>query len=291
MKSASAHAMDASPAGSGVGRKLGHVVGQRALGSMTLVSVRIPGWVEAKPGQFALLQAAESLCFLGRPMSVCGQSGETVSFLIAPIGKGTRELCDLAEGRAVWVLGPLGNGFDLEQLTDGHRRVVLVGGGVGIAPLPLVVAGLAELTKARGSAGGTGNEVLVLAGFRDARQARGGEVLAEAVQLAWTTGLSCVYEKVLEDGSDGPALRVSDLLVRHLRPGDRVAVCGPDAMSRAVWPICSSTQEVRAWFSLETNMACGVGSCHGCVVGLADGSYARVCREGPVFAGEVVFGG
>jgi dihydroorotate dehydrogenase electron transfer subunit len=273
-------------------RSLARVVGIDTLGSMTRVRVHVPGWAEARPGQFALLQAEGSDCFLARALSICGQSGEVVSFLVAPIGKGTRELCGLADQGAVFVLGPLGNGFDLESLTGGSGRVVMVGGGVGIAPLPLL---LSELTKRSKAAEREGSEhrveVLILAGFRDSEQAVGGAVLAEAASLASDQGVTCDYQNVVEDGSCGPAARVTDLLARNIRPGDRVAVCGPEAMSRAVWQLCSPVRDVNVWFSLETNMACGVGSCHGCVIALADGSYSRVCREGPVFAGEVAFGG
>jgi dihydroorotate dehydrogenase electron transfer subunit len=270
-------------AGANTCRSLGRLDRREALGGLMRVDVVVPGWRAAKPGQFALLQAGGSDCFLGRALSICGQSGETVSFLVAPIGKGTRELCGLAEQSPVWVLGPLGNGFDVEALTAGPGRLLLVGGGVGIAPFPLLIDTLAD--------GGQKLEVVVLAGFRDADQARGGAELERAVLRASEAGLNCRYEKVVEDGSTGPAERVTDLLSRHLRPGDRVAVCGPDAMAKAVWQLCATAGVVGVWFSLETNMACGVGSCHGCVVALADGSYARVCREGPVFAGLEVFGG
>jgi dihydroorotate dehydrogenase electron transfer subunit len=275
----------------GTCRSLGRVSGRVPLGSMTRLDILVPGWRAAKPGQFALLQAVGSACFLGRALSVCSQSDETVSFLVAPIGTGTRELCGLADGSTVWVLGPLGNGFDLAELTKGAGRLLLVGGGVGIAPFPLLVEELAGGPEGAARDGrGPEQDVLVLAGFRDSEQAGGGEVLAQAVARASKRGLACVYEKVLEDGSAGPTERVTDLLARNLRPGDRVAVCGPDAMARAVWQACSAVSDVSVWFSLETNMACGVGSCHGCVIALTDGSYTRVCREGPVFAGREVFG-
>jgi dihydroorotate dehydrogenase electron transfer subunit len=276
----------------GTCRIMGRVASVQALGGMTRLSVRVPGWAGARPGQFALLQAEASDCFLGRAFSICASSSGLVSFLVAPIGKGTRELCDLVENSGVWVLGPLGNGFDMQELAAGRGRVVLVGGGVGIAPFPLLIEELAKRPElAAGESGDANPGVLVLAGFRDQVQARGAAVIAEAVANATRVGLSCVHETVVEDGSVGPAERVTDLLARHLQPGDRLAVCGPEEMSKAVWQICSSVADVRVWFSLEANMACGVGSCHGCVVSLADGSYARVCREGPVFAGEAVFGG
>jgi hypothetical protein len=154
-----------------------------ALGGMTRLSLHVPGWTEARPGQFALLQAEGSHCFLARALSICSQSGETVSFLVAPIGEGTRELCGLTVDSAVWVLGPLGNGFDLESLAEGPGRTVLVGGGVGIAPFPLLVAKLAERAESAGRACCEPQaSLLVLAGFRDSEQAIGGEVLAESVR-------------------------------------------------------------------------------------------------------------
>jgi NAD(P)H-flavin reductase len=236
---------------------------------------------------------------------VSSQKGGKVSFVVAPIGEGTRELCALEKGAAVWVLGPLGNGYDLGRLTEGPGRVMIVGGGVGLAPFPLLLDDLVQHGDAGAvgsSAGPTGShgvgaeaapsrEVVVLLGFRDAGQAEGAQWLEEALARAEKAGWEVTLETATEDGSSGFDGKVTDLLRRHLRPGDRLAVCGPEAMAREVWRICKSTDDVRAWFSLEANMACGVGSCHGCVVTLMDGLPARVCREGPVFAGEEMFGG
>ncbi len=272
-------------------RRLGTVTGARVIGTMVHLEVQVPEWKKAGPGQFALLQAEDSDCFLGRALSISDQSGEMVSFLVAPLGKGTRELCSLTAGSGVWVVGPLGNGFDVDAIAAGAERVLLVGGGAGIAPFPLLVKELVKCEEpASRGAGGGRPDIVVLAGFRDAGQAMCGNTLAESVSLAGASGATCSYEAVMEDESAGPAERASDLLERTLRSGDHVVVCGPEAMARAVWDVCRPVPEVRVWFSLETNMACGVGSCHGCVIELADGSYARVCREGPVFSGEEVFG-
>jgi dihydroorotate dehydrogenase electron transfer subunit len=112
----------------------------------------------------------------------------------------------------------------------------------------------------------------------------------EAAARLGEAGLRCRLEVATEDGSRGPAEKVTDLLARHLRPGDRVVACGPEAMAKAVWQVCRAVPDVCSWFSLEAGMACGVGSCHGCAITLADGSYARVCHDGPVFGGVEVFG-
>lgn len=273
-------------------RLLGVVESNDRLGTMRLLRVRAPGWSQARPGQFVLLQAEDSRCFLGRAVSVCDQSGEDVWLLIAPVGKGTLELCSLSAGQRVWVLGPLGNGFDVQALVAGAKRVLLVGGGAGVAPFPLLVSELAKhIDAARRDAGVETPSVSVLAGFRDSEQALSCRPVVESVSRAEATAVSCRYEEAVEDGSAGQAERVSDLLARNLESGDHLAVCGPEAMAKAVWDVCCRVPGVEVWFSLETGMACGVGSCHGCVVPLADGSYARVCKEGPVFTGEEVFGG
>jgi len=82
---------------------------------------------------------------------------------------------------------------------------------------------------------------------------------------------------------------VTDLLAAELQAGDLVVVCGAHAMCAAVWEVCTAVEGARPWFSLEAGMACGVGSCQGCVIALADGTLAKVCRRGPVFAGDEVF--
>ncbi len=279
----------------------GRVEERRLLGSSIWLTVQVGGWPGARPGQFALLQAEPSACFLARPLSVAREDGERVSFLIAPVGAGTRELSGLSVGDELWVLGPLGNGFPMDIMLgapapgpgpDGggagfdRRRLVLVGGGVGVAPLPLLLQGLARAgARADGLA-----EVLVLLGFRDSAQAEAAVPVLDAVTMLDAAGLSCRGVITTEDGSAGTQGLVTEPLASALLPGDLVAVCGPWAMAEAAWSTCSAAEGVRSWYSLETAMACGVGSCHGCVIALADGSLVRVCAEGPVFAGEKVWG-
>jgi dihydroorotate dehydrogenase electron transfer subunit len=271
-------------------RTLAIVTGNQPAGSLGWLTVQAPGWPGARPGQFVLLQALESACFLGRPLSVSQQDGETISFLIAPIGPGTRELCGLRAGDLLWVLGPLGNGFDLDALTAGPGRTVLVGGGVGAAPFPLLLSGLAARFAADSEAlSEHPREVLVLLGFRDAAQASAAGAVAAAATALEELGVSCPGEVATEDGSVGRPERVTETLWRQILPGDKLAVCGPWPMTEGVARVCASIPDVHAWFSLEAGMACGVGSCHGCVVPLANGTQSRVCREGPVFSAEALF--
>jgi dihydroorotate dehydrogenase electron transfer subunit len=282
------------------GRLLGSVWAKEPKGSLVWLTVEVHGWRGARPGQFAMLQPEPSRCFLPRALSVADEIGERVSFLVAPVGEGTEELCALETGEPVWVLGPLGNGFDLDEIGAGlvtpatspaaGLRLVVVAGGVGAAPFPLLLARLASGHRAADAGVSAGRrgvgarfgvahgpwaeqgclEVVVLLGFRDALQAQGAAPVEAAVSRSVDAGLQCRLLLATED--------------------DRVVVCGPPAMSAAVWRTCSSIPDVRTWFSLEAGMACGVGSCHGCALTLADGSLARVCHDGPVFSGERVFG-
>ena len=182
-------------------RRLGHVMSAQPLGSMVRLTVSVPGWPGARPGQFVMLQAEPSRCFLARPLSICAQAGETVAFLIAPVGDGTSELCGLAEGEPLWVVGPLGNGFDVQALASSGRRVVVVAGGVGAAPFPLLLSRLADEygTARAGRTGESGGsvapgEVLVLLGFRDAEQSQGASAVTGAASRLAAEGLSCEVE-------------------------------------------------------------------------------------------------
>jgi len=105
------------------------VVANEAVGPYTLLRVRRGGIDPGVPGQFFMLEAPGRL--LPRPMSLCLAPSRELAFLIDAIGPGTRALCSLKAGDELHVLGPLGNGFDLEV-----ERPLLVGGGIGVAPLP-----------------------------------------------------------------------------------------------------------------------------------------------------------
>jgi dihydroorotate dehydrogenase electron transfer subunit len=110
-------------------RRLRSVAGAEAVGPYTLLRVERGDLDAGEPGQFFMLEAPGRV--LPRPMSVCLATATELAFLIDPIGPGTRALCALERGEELHVLGPLGNGFDL-----GVARPLLVGGGIGVAPLP-----------------------------------------------------------------------------------------------------------------------------------------------------------
>jgi NAD(P)H-flavin reductase len=116
-------------------RGLLSVTGTEQVGPYTLLRVESGELEHGLPGQFFMLEAPGRV--LPRPMSLCLAAAGELAFLIDPIGPGTRALCALEPGDGLHVLGPLGNGFDLDV-----RRPLLVGGGIGVAPLPFLSAEL-----------------------------------------------------------------------------------------------------------------------------------------------------
>jgi dihydroorotate dehydrogenase electron transfer subunit len=249
------------------GRRLLSVIGTDELGAYRLLRVADDG-PAAEPGQFAMLAAAEGWGggeeqrpYLARACSLARQVRGESQFLLEDVGPGTRRLCELAAGDELWVLGPLGRGF---TAPGEGRRAVLLGGGVGIAPLAI----LQDALSARATT--------VLLGFRDAARAEGAALLDGARVAS-------------DDGSVGHHGRVTDLLAEELERDAHAVVyaCGPAAMLEAVRAMCAA-REVPAQLALEAGMACGFGACFGCAVARRGGGYLRVCVEGPVIdAGQL----
>jgi NAD(P)H-flavin reductase len=249
------------------GRRLLEVAANEELGAYRLLRVPDPGGAAYAPGQFAMLATElrwgggeDERPFLARAFSVARQRDDELQFLLEDVGPGTRRLCELAPGERVWTLGPLGRGF---APPDENRCAVLVGGGVGIAPLVILQDSLVPGAHA-------------LAGFRDGGRARGAELLAH-VRVA------------SDDGSVGHHGRVTDLLERELDEdaGVLVYACGPAAMLEGVRALCAR-RGVPAQLALEAPMACGFGACYGCVVPARGGRYLRVCVDGPVLDAELL---
>ena len=180
-------------------RERRRVTGAEAIGPYTLLRVDLGGLDAGVPGQFFMLEAPGRV--LPRPMSVCLASRGELSFLIDPIGPGTRALCALEPGDRLHVLGPLGNGFDLDV-----ARPLLVGGGIGIAPLPYLSEAL-------------GRPPAIL-GFRS-------DWHAEAAALVPNAEVS-----------------VEPALVTELLPEERfdVLACGPEPMRAALRELVPDAQ-------------------------------------------------
>jgi NAD(P)H-flavin reductase len=220
-----------------------------------------------RAGQFYMLAAVErwgggddERPYLPRAFSVlrAGQTegGVELRFMLEDVGPGTERLAELAASDRLWVTGPLGIGF---ARAEEGRRPLLVGGGVGTAPLAIWQD---ELLAA-------GVEAPILLGFRDAGHAEGAALLQGATVAT-------------DDGSVGHHGLVTDLLVAELDEDDHAVVyaCGPPPMLEAVRALCEN-RGVPAQLALESGMACGFGACFGCVVPTRSG-YVRLCLDGPV---------
>jgi len=218
----------------------------------------------AEPGQFYMLSAARrwgggagERPYLGRAISVLRASDDgVVEFLLEDVGPGTTRLCELDAGDELALVGPFGNGFP----EPGDAETVLVGGGIGIAPL------LFAQQRWGGHA---------LLGFRDATCAAAASLFTNPVVAT-------------DDGSAGHPGLVTELLAAHPSPR-RIYACGPEPMLRALrgWLDVPTQSAVETQLALETPMACGFGACWGCVVETVDG-YRRACIDGPVFEGRAL---
>ena len=197
---------------------------------------------------------------LRRPFSVYRTDGPVVELVLRAVGQGTRQLLELRPGQCVSMLGPLGAGFRLDA---GMRRVTLVSGGLGVAPMPLAAREARAL----------GLGVTWVHGART--QAELCREAADADVVRWAT----------DDGSCGVRGSALDAVPAPAGAGDRGAIlaCGPNRMLAAAaarWP--------DAQVAIETYMACGTGICLGCAVPRASGVYDRACTEGPVYrAGSI----
>lgn len=213
-----------------------------------------------RPGQF--VNVAIPGFFLRRPLSVCDWSAGSLRLLVREAGAGTHTLCAATPGDRFNVLLPLGNGFDGDTVPDGAMPV-LVGGGIGLAPL----VGLARRLVASGAS------PRVVLGFRSA---------SDAFCLDEFHALGCPVDIATEDGSLGTRGFVTEPLRPLATRGAYVFACGPLPMLRAVAVLPGL---VGGQFSLEARMGCGFGACVGCTIETRDGPR-RICREGPVFLRE-----
>jgi dihydroorotate dehydrogenase electron transfer subunit len=259
------------------GRRRLTVTGIDELGAYRVLRAADPDWPTADPGQFAMLAAAErwgggdeDRPYVPRAFSIARQQGEEAHFLLEDVGPGTRRLCELRAGDQLWALGPLGQGFRVGGPDLEGRRALLVGGGVGIAPLAILQDTLAGPAPGRAGLAASLVDVTVLLGFRDAARAEGAALLRDA-------------RVATDDGSSGHHGLVTELLAEELQadPHAVVYACGPAPMLEGVRAMCEQ-QATPAQLALEAGMACGFGACYGCVVPRRDGSYMRVCVDGPV---------
>ncbi|MDE6276691.1 MAG: dihydroorotate dehydrogenase electron transfer subunit [Muribaculaceae bacterium] len=215
------------------------------------------------PGQFVEILAPDNATMLRRPISIhfVDYNTDRISLLIRRVGNGTNAICDLPEGEALDIVLPLGNGFS-EDFEAG-ATVILVGGGVGVAPL------LYQASKLKDK----GIRVKMVYGARTVDEL----VVAEAFKPY------CELEITTDDASAGTPGRVTDSVCfrEYLKEAAMVQCCGPGPMMKAVAAACKA-HGVACEVSLENMMACGLGACLCCVEKTVKGNVC-VCTEGPVF--------
>lgn len=217
----------------------------------------------AVPGQFVSLYCRDGSRLLPRPISLCEIDRENgrIRLVYRIVGKGTEEFARLHKGVTLSVLGPLGNGFPLDEGKD--KKVLLVGGGIGIPPL---------LETAKQLSG----EVTVVAGYRDVL------FLKEDFEKYGR------FVAATEDGSTGIKGNVLDAIRKEDIQADVIMACGPVPMLRGL-KAYGLEKGIPCWISMEERMACGIGACLGCVCEskeVDEHSHVhnkRVCKDGPVF--------
>ncbi len=227
---------------------------------------------EAHAGQFVGVYPHDKSTLLPRPISICEANFENASLRLVyrVAGKGTAEFSKCSAGDSLDIIGILGNGYDIRPLLE--KKIVLMGGGIGIPPM----LELAKELKAHGT------EAVSVLGYRDSQ-----------------TFLKEDFEKhsklyiASEDGSIGTKGNVMNAMEAEGLEADVICACGPMPMLRAIKKYAAE-KGIPAYISLEEHMACGVGACLGCVVKTKEIDHhshvnnARICTDGPVFlAGDV----
>lgn len=225
---------------------------------------------DAKPGQFVSLYSKNGSKILPRPISLCEIDNENsrlrIVYRVTGKSTGTEEFSLLKEGDSIEVMGPLGNGFPIEEAKG--KKIFLMGGGIGIPPM-------VETAKRVDA------EVISIAGYRS--------------ELFLTEELKkegALYVAT-EDGSNGTKGNVMDAIRENQLQADMIFACGPTPMLRAI-KAYAEEQKIPCWISMEEKMACGIGACLGCVCKSKekdDHSHVhnkRVCKDGPVFLASEV---
>lgn len=221
-----------------------------------IYKLSISGDFKGKPGQFYMVRSWRKEPLLSRPISIYSIDNNTLEFLYAVVGEGTKLLSELKKGDSINLLGPLGNGFPIENIKG---KIAVVSGGIGIAPLYEVVKNLQEC------------EIDLYAGFREKSYST--EAFKEYVENIYIA---------TESGEEGEKGYITDIL--EVNKYDMVLCCGPEVMMKKVVKMCKE-KKVPIYISMEKHMACGVGACLGCTC-KTKGGNKRTCKEGPVFLGD-----
>lgn len=230
-------------------------------------------WIEteaaktAGPGQFLSIYTSDPSRLLPRPISICeidkANGRLRVVYRVTGENTGTRQFSGMGAGDKIPVIGPLGNGFPMEEAKG--KRVFLMGGGIGVPPI-------LELAKEIGC-----EKKQIVAGYRD-----GQTFLKKEFEQNGELYIST------EDGSVGTQGNVLDAVRENGLSADIIYACGPTPMLRAIKEYAAE-KKIVCYVSLEERMACGIGACLGCVCRTSERDRhtnvhnARICKDGPVF--------
>lgn len=215
--------------------------------------MEIRGDFEGSPGQFYMVKSWGSYPLLSRPLSICDLDGDTISFLYLVVGKGTKMFSDLKEGEKIKLLGPLGNGFKLNE-----GKSAIVAGGIGLAPMKYLARSLDVKPD-------------LYVGFKDKAY-----FIEEMEDLVGNIFISSDTGNVHTKGN------VLD--VYENKNYKTIYACGSNPMLNALKKVVDADS---IQLSLEAHMACGIGACSGCTV-MTDDGYKKVCHDGPIFEAREV---
>jgi dihydroorotate dehydrogenase electron transfer subunit len=227
--------------------------------------------IAARPGQFVMVPCGDDT-FLPRPFSIHRVDGGQIAMLFRVVGKGTGWLAQRKKGERLDIFGPLGNSFSINKES---RNLLLVGGGLGIAPLcflaDVALTGGKKVTVIQGTA--TGSCLFPISNPQ--------KIFNKGVLPANIEVLNCTA-----DGSEGFKGLATQLIPHYLKGVDQVFACGPAGMYRAMAGM-RQLKGKNVQLSLEIVMGCGTGVCYGCTIKTKKG-LKQVCQDGPVFEmGEI----
>ncbi|HDK7139943.1 TPA: dihydroorotate dehydrogenase electron transfer subunit [Clostridium botulinum] len=224
--------------------------------STGIFKMTLEGAFKGKSGQFYMIRAWQDEPILWRPISIHDINDNSIEFLYKLEGRGTKILSKIKSEEEVEIMGPLGNGFDLENIKG---KIAIVTGGIGIAPMNYLIKSMKNINMD------------IYAGFRD-----------EVYCIENFNNLVDKVVVVTEDGSSGEKGYVTDYF--HPEDYDLVLCCGPEIMMNKVILMCRE-KKIPLYVSMEKRMACGIGACLVCTCKTKFGNK-RTCKDGPVFKGE-----
>ncbi|MDY2589761.1 MAG: dihydroorotate dehydrogenase electron transfer subunit [Agathobacter sp.] len=228
----------------------------------------------AKAGQFVSVYSNDPSKLLPRPISLCGIDKEKgqirLVYRVTGEGTGTEEFSKLKEGDSVKILGPLGNGFTVEE----GKTAFLIGGGIGVPPMLQLAKDI--------NASGDVPKMQIIMGYRDENTFLLDEFKEQAESFVSS-----------DNGAVGTKGTVVDAIKANNLKADVIYACGPTPMLRALRDYADENG-MTCYISMEERMACGIGACLACVCKTKEKDHhsnvnnKRICKEGPVFNAKEV---